>query len=108
MVASADPPGKETRIVPVRTAIVELEATVNVIVPGLVPDVAPSATQGVEVDAAHGHTSAVLFVAVKLKLPPAAGTFCDAGDSVYAQAGARTSTKSTRVFPTTVMAFSRV
>ncbi|PYR24228.1 MAG: hypothetical protein DMF92_23080 [Acidobacteria bacterium] len=61
------------------------------------------------VDADHVQEgSDVLLVAVKLKLPPEAGTFCAVGDSVYAQPGVRWSTKSTRVLPTTVTAFSSV
>ena len=87
MVESANPPDQDTRIVPLRTAAVGLAAAVNVIVPGLVPAVAPTVIHGVVVDADHVQEgSDVLLVAVKLKLPPEAGTFCAVGDSEIGRA----------------------
>jgi len=83
--------------------IVGFAATVNVTFAGLVPDVVPSVIQGVEVEAVQPHASPV--VAVKLKLPPLAGAFCDVTASVYAQPGVRTSTKSSVALLLTMVTF---
>ena len=65
MAESANPPDQDTRIVPLRTAAVGLAAAVNVIVPGLVPAVAPTVIHGVVVDADQVQEgSDVLLVAV--------------------------------------------
>ena len=71
--ASANPPLHDTRILPVRALIVEFAATVYEMIPGAVPDVAPSVIHGVDVEAVHEH--ALGLFAMKLKLPPLAGTF---------------------------------
>ena len=63
------------RIDPVLALIVEFAATMNVTVAELVPDVVPSVIQGVEVEAVQEQVSPL--VALKLKFPPSAGTFCD-------------------------------
>ena len=93
-VRSMNPPLHETRIVPVRAAMVVLAAAVHEIVPGLLPDVAPSVIHGVDVDAVHEQATGL--VAVTLNVPPAAGTFCDVTDNVKAHSRARTMTKSSR------------
>ena len=103
-VRSANPPFHETRIAPVRVAMVVLALAVHEIAAELLPDVAPSAIHGVDVEAAHGQATGL--VAMTLNVPPAAGTFCDVTDNVNAQSGDRAITKSRRESAMSVNALS--